>query len=169
MIRCIGCLLIALAGMGMGLYGACRLRRRAAYIQQTQRLLQALECQLPYTAQPLAVLWRRLADTEAYGDCRLLRDTAAELASVPFDTAFAAAVERARTEGLLTSAGLSLLLEFGAGCGRYDLTRQTEHIRYYRRQLEDLAAELSRYAAAKGRLYRVAGLAGGVALALLLL
>jgi len=117
----------------------------------------------------MAVLWRQLADTEAYGDCRLLQDTVVGLASAPFDAAFSAAVERARADDLLTPAGHSLLSEFGAGCGRYDLTRQTEHIRHYRRQLEDLGAELSRYAAAKGRLYRVAGLAGGVALALLLL
>lgn len=167
--RCIGCLLIALAGMGMGLYGAHRLHRQAAYIQQTVRVLQTLERQLPYTALPMTDLWRRLAASDAYDDCRLLRDTAAALPDVPFSAAFGAAVERAEGEGLLTPAGCGLLTEFGAGCGRYDLIRQTEHIRHYRCRLEDLAQDLSLLAVTRGRLYRVAGTAGGVALALLLL
>ena len=117
----------------------------------------------------MADLWRRLAASEAYDDCRLLRDTAATLPDVPFSAAFGAAVERAEQEGLLTPAGCGLLLEFGGGCGRYDLIRQTEHIRHYRCQLEDLSKDLSLTAMLRGRLYRVAGTAGGVALALLLL
>ncbi len=167
--RLIGCLLIALAGAGMGVYGAHRLHRQATYIQQTVRVLQVLERQLPYAALPMTDLWRRLAASEAYGDCRLLRDTAAALPDDSFAIAFTAAVERAEREGLLTPAGRSLLAEFGEGCGRYDLLRQTEHIRHYRCQLEDLSKELSLSAVMRGRLYRVAGLAGGVALALLLL
>ena len=167
--RWLGCLLIALTGAGMGVYGAHRLHRQATYIQQTVRVLQALERQLPYTALPMADLWRRLAASEAYDDCRLLRDTAATLPDVPFSAAFGAAVERAEQEGLLTPAGCGLLLEFGGGCGRYDMIRQTEHIRHYRCQLEDLSKDLSLTAMLRGRLYRVAGTAGGVALALLLL
>ncbi len=167
--RYIGCLLIALAGAGMGLHAADRLRCQATYIQQTVRLLQVLERQLPYTAQPMTVLWQQLAASAVYGESHLLRHTAAALTDTPFTAAFTAAVEQAQAEGLLTPAGHSLLLEFATGCGQYDLTRQTEHICHYRRQLEDLAVSLSDYAAQRGRLYRVTGLAGGVALALLLL
>lgn len=167
--RYIGCLLMVLAGAGMGLYAGHRLHRQCVYIRQTARVLQVLERQLAYTARPMADLWRQLALSEAYADCALLQDTAAALADQPFAVAFTAAVERAQTAGWLTPVGYSLLQEFGEGCGRYDLTRQTEHIHQYRRQLEDLAAALEGGAAVKGRLYRTAGWAGGLALALLLL
>lgn len=114
-------------------------------------------------------LWRRLAPSAAYADCALLRDTAAALEDAPFSAAFTAATEQARTAGLLTPAGYSLLTEFGAGCGRYDLSRQTDHIRHYREEAACLAADLRRLAIERGRLYRTAGMAGGAALALLLL
>lgn len=117
----------------------------------------------------MADLWRRLAETDAYGDCVLLRDTVAALPDSPFAAAYAAAVERARTAGLLTPVGAALLAEFGSGCGRYDLTRQTEHIRHYRMQAEELTSALRHRASVQGKLYRTTGLAGGVALALLLL
>ena len=166
----IGCLLMALAGAGMGLWGSRHLHRRAAYLHQTVRLLQVLERQLPYTAQPMAVLWRQLAVSGVYEDCRLLRDTLAGLdADVPFTTAFAAALEQARGEDLLSAAGYRLLSECGAGCGRYDLTRQTEHLHHYRLAAEEMADALSAEAVTKGRLYRVMGVAGGVAVSLLLI
>lgn len=110
-----------------------------------------------------------MAQDTAYEQCSLLQNTAAGLSEHPFGEAYEAALEQARAEGLLTEEGFSLLQEFGSGCGRYDLTRQTEHIAYCRQQLEDLGDELSRRGAVQGRLYRVAGMAGGVALALLLL
>lgn len=124
---------------------------------------------MSHTAQPMSELWQRLAAEEVYADCRLLQDTAASLSHVPFTAAYTAAVERAQSAGWLTSAGYALLMEFGVGCGRYDLVRQTEHIRHYRCRCEDLAAELRQTATTGGKLYRTAGAAGGVALALLLL
>ena len=167
--RYVGCLLIALAGAGMGLYGAYRLRHRAVYLQRAAHLLQVLERRVPHTAQPMGVLWRQLAAEAAYEDCGLLQDTAAALSDVSFAAAYTAAVERAQAAGWLTPAGYGLLMEFGAGCGRYDLERQTEHIRHYRCRCEDLAAELQQNAATGGKLYRTGGIAVGVALALLLL
>ena len=168
--RFVGCLLIALAGAGLGLYGSHRLRRRTAYLQRSVALLRTLERQLPYTALPMAVLWRQLAASGAYKDCRLLQDTVDALREdTAFIDAFSAAVETACTAGLLTEAGRCLLLECGAGLGRYDLTRQTDHLRYYGDRGEEMAAALASDASARGRLYRVTGLAGGMALALLLL
>ena len=165
----VGFLLMMAAGMGMGLYGAHRLRRQAQYIRQVCRLLQTLDQQMSFTALPIGPLWQQLAAQTAFSDYRLLQDTAVGLGTTSFDIAFASAVEQAQTDGVLTPSGRQLLLEFGAGCGRYDLTRQAEHIRHYRRRLEELESTLDQQATVKGRLYRVLGLAGGMALALLLL
>ena len=102
-------------------------------------------------------------------DFPLLRDVAQELNKADFAPAFSVAVERAYTAGLLTSTGRQLLLEFGEGCGRYDVTREEEHIAHYRALLKEQECLLQQEADSKGRVYRVMGMAGGGALALLLL
>ena len=86
-----------------------------------------------------------------------------------FAAAFAGAVEGCYAAGQLTPTGRQLLLEFGAGCGRYDYVRQREHIAHYCHRLQDHRQELESEAAVKGRLYRVLGASVGCALALLLL
>ena len=117
----------------------------------------------------MSVLWRQLAQNEVYSGFSLVRDTAVGLAEAPFTVAFAAAVERAVERGLLQPPGHQLLLEFGEGCGRYDLVRQEQHIRHYCARLAELEADARHQAAVKGRICPVMGLAAGAALALLLL
>jgi len=165
----VGHLLILMAGTGLGVYCARHLHRRTQSLQQTGGVLQALLRQMTYTARPMSELWRQLAQNEAYSGFSLVQDTAAGLADAPFGVAFAAAVERAAEAGFLQPPGRQLLLEFGEGCGRYDLARQEQHIRHYCDRLAELEEEARRQAAVKGRICPVMGLAGGAALALLLL
>lgn len=114
-------------------------------------------------------LWGQLTAMPVFSDFLLLTATATRLTDGDFPTAFSGAVERCYTEGYLTLAGRQLLLEFGAGCGRYDYLRQQEHIRHYCARLCDLQRELEADVAVKGRLYRVMGASVGGGLALLLL
>lgn len=117
----------------------------------------------------MSQLWQRLAEMPVLCDFPLLRDVKRGLHQAGFITAYTGAVERAAETGLLTPAGRQLLLEFGEGCGRYDVTRQEEHIAHYRALLKEQEHLLWQEAASKGRVYRVMGMAGGGALALLLL
>ena len=114
-------------------------------------------------------LWQQLASGAMFGDFSLLRNVAESLPREEFAVAFSAAVERAYQERLLTDAGRQLLLEFGAGCGRYDVARQEQHIAYYRDRVEELEETLRCQAQSKSRVYRVLGPAGAGALILLLL
>lgn len=114
-------------------------------------------------------LWRRLAQNEAFAAFPLVRDTAAALTSAPFSDAFAAALEKAETEGVLLPADRLVLTEFGEGCGRTDLSGQQVHIAYYRDRLSQREEEARRTYEEKGRVYRVLGLTGGLALTLLLM
>lgn len=123
---------------------------------------------MSYSARPLPDLWRRLAQNDAFSAFSLVQDTAEELANVPFAAAFAAAVTQAEKDGLLTAASCRVLQEFGEGCGRTDLAGQQAHIAYYRSLLTAEEEEARRLYADKGRVYRVLGLTGGIALMLLL-
>ena len=104
-----------------------------------------------------------------FSDFSLLTATVNRLTGDDFATAFAGAVESCYTAGQLTPTGRQLLLEFGAGCGRYDYQRQQEYIVRYVHLLQDHQGELASEVAIKGRLYRVMGASVGGALALLLL
>ncbi len=103
-----------------------------------------------------------------FSDFPLLAETKALLTDGDFAVAFSGGVERCYAAGRLTDSGRQLLLEFGAGCGRYDYQRQQCHVRQYCDRLLDLQRELEADAQVKGRLYRVLGAAAGGAVVLLL-
>lgn len=124
---------------------------------------------MSYTSQPMNDLWRRLAQGEGLCTFSLVQDTAAALGEFPFTVAFAAAVERAAGEGVALPATRETLLAFGEGCGHTDLEGQQAHIAYYRTLLATQREEARRRYQEQGRVYRVLGLTGGVALALLLM
>ena len=75
---------------------------------------------------------------------------------------------QAEEAGLLLPAARQLLTEFAEGCGRTDMAGQQAHIDYYRRLLAAEEETARRTYAEKGRVYRVLGLTGGIALMLLL-
>ena len=166
---CAGGVLGIVAGVGMGVYASHRLRRRVVFLETVGRLLQTLWQEMSYTAQPLDVLWLRLADYEGFSACSLVRDTARGLPHTPFAIAFSEAAKAAEEEGLVSPAVCCLLTEFAAGCGRTDLEGQRAHIAHYRALLSAQEADCRRLWQEKGRVYRVLGLTGGVALTLLLM
>ena len=163
-----GGLLLVAAGVGIGLTASHRLRRQMVYLETCERLLQALWQEMSYTAQPLSDLWQRLARNEAFAAFSLVQDTAQRLPQTPFADAFASAVECAERAGDVTPPTRRLLLEFAAGCGRTDLDGQQAHIEYYRALLTQLCEQARRAYEEKGRVYRVLGWTGGIALMLLL-
>ena len=165
----IGGLLIVAVGTGMGLYASHRLRRQMVFLETCGRLLQALWQEMSYTARPMPELWRRLAQGEGFAAFSLVQDTAKALPDTAFAAAFSAAVRRAEAEGVLLSPACGLLLEFAEGCGHTDLAGQQAHIEYYRTLLEAQEQEARRAWQEKGRMYRVLGISGGVALMLLLM
>ena len=114
-------------------------------------------------------LWRRLAQNEAFSTFPLVQYATEQLPHGSFSSAFAVAVERVEREGILLPADRRLLIEFGDGCGRTDLVGQQAHIAYYRNLLAQQEEEARRAYEEKGRVYRMLGLTGGVALMLLLM
>ncbi|MBE6778767.1 MAG: hypothetical protein E7541_05205, partial [Ruminococcaceae bacterium] len=52
--RYVGLLLTVLAGVGLGLYFAHRLAVQVQFLNRLERLLEALERRMTYTARPVA-------------------------------------------------------------------------------------------------------------------
>lgn len=124
---------------------------------------------MSYTALPMPELWRRLAQGEGFATFALVQDTAKALPDASFSAAFAQAVTAAEEEGLLLPPVRQLLMEFGEGCGHTDLAGQQAHIAYYRELLTAQEQQARSLWQEKGRVYRTLGLAGGIALMLLLI
>ena len=114
-------------------------------------------------------LWQRLAAIDGIGACPLVTATVAKLSAMSFSAALSAAVEQESAAGRLQTAEKQLLLIFAAECGQYDLSQQAAQIEECIGRLGDLRAAAKEQFAARGQVYRMMGLGGGVALALLLM
>lgn len=154
----------------MGIFYSRRLYRRAEWLLQAERLLDSLLSRLTYTAAPLSALWEALAGNEVFSRYPLVRDTVDGLRrSETFGAAFGAALDRALQQGLLQTTERELLFELGDALGRTGLTEQKRTIRDCRERLCERRHAAEELARVRGQIYQVMGIAGGVALALLLL
>ncbi len=147
-----------------------RLHQQVNELCRIERLLDALCDRLLYSAQPLAALWQTIAADETFSDYPLVRDTVAELCKgIPFYTAFSRTVTTMADNGRLTPAAAALLIELGGTLGHSGLEQQAELIRRCAERLKKERQTAENLASARGRVYPMMGLAGGVSLALLLL
>lgn len=168
--KLLGILLIIAAGLGAGLTYAHRLRWRVDELCRIERLLDVLCDRLIYSAQPLAAVWRSLAEDAAVSACPLVGDTVAQLCKGEnIYTAFSHAVEKSVAFGRLTPTEAALLTELGGSLGHSGLEQQAQLIRRCAERLKGHRQEAQGLAAARGRLCPMLGFAGGVCLALLLL
>ncbi len=137
---------------------------------RVERLLDALCDRLLYSAQPLAALWQSFATDAVLSDYPLVQDTADELRKgVDFYTAFSRAVVMMSESGRLTSVSSALLTELGGTLGHSGLEQQAQLIRHCAERLKKERQSVEMLVTARGRVYPILGLAGGVGLALLLL
>lgn len=160
---------MTLAGLGLGLYYARRLHRRVDFLRRTDTLLEALLHRLTYAVLPMGDLWKQLAAGGVFAGFSLLEDTVEGLSCHPFPQAFCGAVERAAAQGQLLDAERETLLAFGSDCGGFGLEEQAAHIRACQGQIRQFCSQAKEQAVAKGQVYQMLGLAGGVGLSLLLL
>lgn len=124
---------------------------------------------MSYTALPMPDLWRRLAQNEAFSAFSLVKHTAEGLAQASFATAFSRAVDKAEQDGMVLPSAGQILREFAEGCGHTDLMGQQSHLEYYRTLLSAQEEQARCVWREKGRVYRVLGVTGGIALMLLLM
>ncbi len=130
-------------------------------------MLERVAGQLRYGAQPMDVLWQHMAASGTLGSFALVRDTVKGLDSHPFAVAFQRAVTKATSAGWLTAESARLLHEFGESSGRFDMAGQLTHLAGCQQRLQTATEEAKQVAVAKGQIYQMLGLAGGVGVALL--
>lgn len=165
----IGLLLTALAGIGLGVYAALRLYRRAAWLEQAAGLVRFMAAQIRYTAAPVGELLDRAAGAAEFTRLTFLADCRQRLSPggrLPHRMAGKPA--GAGGAGGANGGDCELMQRFGEELGATDVEGQLASCRLYAERLGERLAAARRAAAEKGRLYVTLGAAGGLAAVLLL-
>ena len=154
-------LLLTAAGALAGLRASLELARRERQLEQFLRFVQSAETEVLNSAAPVAEV------VELHGgSLPFLRRCAALCAA---GEEFPRAWERAVRETALAGRDdTALFLRFGEGFGATDAEGQAAHCRLTLQLTEQRLREAREARRQKGRLFRVLGLLGGLAAALLL-
>ncbi len=161
----IGIILLVAAGSGLGIYYARRQLSRVRFWERLGQVLEALQTQMTYTTRPLAELWRDMDKSGAFADFSLVKSVSGLLEEYTFSDAFSAALTHAE----LTQQERETLLTYAGGCGVTGLKEQIAHLESFREIARCFREEAARQALPKAQIYPTVGLAGGVALAMLIL
>ncbi len=165
-----GALLIATAGLGLGLLWAHRLYRRVEWLGGVIALLEVLEDRLSFSAAPLPLLWNALLLNKHTAALPLVHQVAVGVEQgLSFETALLQAIEEAAAQGWLLVSEREVLVLLASSLGRSGLTQQLQHIRRCRVSVEQARQAAATIATVRAPLYRTVGIAGGVCVALFLL
>ncbi len=133
-------------------------------------MLDVLADRVRFSAAPLVVLWEGLAQEENTARLPLVSEVADGLRrELSFEESVLSAMESQAVQGFLLLPEREALRLFAASSGRSGLAQQCEQIRRCRETLERVREAAATTASSQAPIVRMAGFAGGVCLALLLL
>ena len=168
-IRLLGLVLIALTGLGTGVYASLSLRKRVEQLELCSRLIRWMETRIRYAAAPVGELIREAKNEPEFDRLSFVAQTEACLCrGMPPSSAWQKALEEDKS-GWLSPQDRELLAGFGAGLGTTDVEGQQQHCRYFAERLEEQLQTARTEAAVKGRLYISLGVMGGAGISLLLI
>lgn len=165
----IGLLMIALAGVWLGISASMHLNRRTKTLGQIEKMIVRMDAQIRYTATPVWELAAGVAGCDEFSQLSFLRELGMRQGGqqVDFPSAWSQCIGRHGKSADLTREDQELLIEFGKGLGTSDIEGQLNHCRLYQDLFVKQRALAEQEAAAKGKLYVTLGAAGGMGLALL--
>lgn len=165
----IGLLMIALAGVWLGVSASMHLNRRTKTLGQVEKMIVRMDAQIRYTATPVWELVSKAAACDEFSQLSFLKEVGVqqEAQRVDFSTAWGRCIERHGKGADLSREDQELLMEFGKGLGTSDIEGQLNHCRLYQDLFVKQRLLAEQEAAAKGKLYVTLGAAGGMGLALL--
>lgn len=164
MLKLAGAVLLIAAGFLAGFLESYKLAVRVERLEAFLRFLSAAKTEVRYSAMPVARLVRRHGGELPFlGLCADRCEAGADWAQ-----AWASAVsEEAEQEGF-SEKDAAMLLDFGAGFGASDTQGQLAHFDLYAGLAAAALKEAREERDRKSKLYRMLGISGGMAAAILL-
>ena len=166
------CILILLAGVGIGQLKAKSFDNRLYHLQELITMLKVLESEMKYRMDPLPDLLLRVSRIKG-GMSESLLSTAGRLAKIhashDFSECWKEAVETAYQESSLNKEDIRIITDLGIELGKTDLENQTGMFRRTVSLLEAQAVEAAEEKKIKGKMYKSLGTAVGALIVILLL
>lgn len=166
------CILILLAGVGIGWLKAKTYENRVYHLQELITTLKILESEMKYRLDPLPDLFIRVSSIKA-GMSSTLLETAGRLLKIQISQDFAEcwkeAVEVAYQESALNKEDKRILTDLGIELGKTDMQSQSGMFLRTFTLLESQAEEAIEEKKTKGRMYKSLGPAIGILVVILLI
>ena len=157
----IGVILIVAGCGGLGVMAFLRLESRVKLLSAFSALAGRLACEIGFRLTPLPEFSQRVPSLKSFWDI---------MAYEPYgEETYSEAWQRAVGSLDLPEIDRALLCEMGEILGRYDADNQARTLEALRRQLDISLETAKEKRKAHGRLYALAGLLGGLMLAVILL
>lgn len=166
------CILILLAGVGIGQLTARTFDNRVYHLQELITTLKVLESEMKYRLDPLPDLLLRVSQIKD-GMSAVLLQTAGRLlkvhASHDFSDCWREAVETAYQESALNKEDIRIITDLGIELGKTDMENQSGMFLRTISLLEAQAAEAAEEKKIKGKMYKSIGTAVGALIVILLI
>lgn len=170
MLRIIVCILIVTSCTGMGFVKASSFSRRSTELENTLELIRLMDMEITYKRDSLAKTFQKLAEMKECWFSRVLQRCSSLLEMQnTLEDSWLQALRENMENCPLNKSDLQLLSDFSLGLGKSDVRGQRGIIEPAVIRLEALAAEARVYEHKQGRMYRGLGIAGGIAIAVIII
>ena len=168
MIKLIGAIFLITAGAMTGIYRSCALTQRVRLLEEYITLINEIETQIRYSAQPLYQMLENMKKKNSIGGFlhNLLSHAQDE---DDFSQAWERAVDAIENNTGITKQDRVIIKEFGAGLGKTDIDGQIAHCNLCMASARNNLKKAREEKETKSKLYRSLGVLGGTACALLIL
>ena len=168
MIKLIGAIFLITAGAMTGIYRSCALTQRVRLLEEYITLINEIETQIRYSAQPLYQMLESMSNKNSIGGFlhKLLSHAQAD---ADFSQAWERAVDAIENNTGITKQDRAIIREFGAGLGKTDIDGQISHCKLCMTAAQNNLENARKEKETKTKLYRSLGVLGGTACALLIL
>ncbi len=164
------CIIILLAGIGIGHLKAKTFDNRLYHLQELITTLKVLESEMKYRLDPMPELLLRVSGIKNGFSAELLKTVGLLLknhASRDLSDSWKEAVETVYRESALNKEDLRIVTDLGIELGKTDMKSQTGMFQRTFSLLEAQAAEAAADKKTKGKMYKSLGSAMGVLIVIL--
>lgn len=152
----------------MGWYASAGLSRRVRSLESALCLVDSAASRIRYEALPLGELFQRISVANGDSSPNYAHNAGTRIINGdPPELAWRLAMEN--TDTGMNRGDIDIVIAFGGGLGKSDIEGQLVHCGKYREMLKLRIDEARAACSSKGKLFLTLGIAGGAALAILLI
>lgn len=170
MFRFAGCFLIFLSCTALGMLKASSYRMHTAELQNTLELIRLLDMEITYKRDSLAKTFEKVSEMKQCWFSHVLKSCSVMLRKQnTLESSWQYALDEHAAVCPLYKKEIEILRDFSIGLGKSDIKGQRNLIEPAILRLEECITEAKRQEQKQGKMYRGLGIAGGIAIAVIII